>query len=134
MNLSVIQIGNSKGIRIPQSIIKQCEIEDEMELDIQDNCLVLKPINKKSYDMTFKNISQMDDMDIQKMLKKIDETTLAISLVGADKETKQRVFKNLSEKALNVISNLIDKYDNMDAKELIIEMHRSRISSIFLEM
>lgn len=134
MRVSVIQIGNSKGIRIPQSILKQCEIEDEVDLEVQDKNIVLKPIYTKTYDMTFENIEKMEDIEIQMLLKRIDVTTLAISLVNANEVTKERVFKNLSKNAYDVVCNLINKYNNMDAKQLIIEMHRARIDNVLSEI
>ena len=134
MRLSVVQIGNSKGIRIPQSILKQCEIDDEVELEIDGNNIVLKPIHKRTYDMTFNNISQMEDIEIQQMLKKIDVTTLAISLVNADDNTKDKVFRNLSKKAQDTINELIENFATMDTKQLIIEMHRTRVNNILSEL
>jgi len=84
----VIQIGNSKDIGILQSILKQCEIED------QDKSIILKPIYKRNYEIIFRNLGEIDDIEIQEMLKRIDE------------------------------------YSNMDAKQLIIEMHRTHISNV----
>lgn len=134
MKLSIIQIGNSKGIRIPQSILKQCEIENEVEVEIQDNNIVLKPIYKKNYDMTFDNISEMEDVEIQEMLKRIDITSLAISLVNADDNTKEKVFKNLSKRAYETINEMIEKFSAMDTKQLIIEMHRARVDNILSDI
>lgn len=134
MRVSIAQIGNSKGIRIPQSILKQCEIEDEVDLEVQDKTIVLRPIHKKVYTMTFENLGKMQDLEIQLLLKKIDVTTLAISLVTADEVAKERVFKNLSENAYVVVCDLINKYNTMDAKQLIIEMHRARIDNVLSEI
>jgi antitoxin MazE len=134
MRVSVAQIGNSKGIRIPQSILKQCEIEDEVDLEVQDKTIVLRPIHKKIYNMTFENLGEMADVEIQLLLKKIDVTTLAISLVTADEVAKERVLKNLSKNAYDVVCDLINKYNNMDAKQLIIEMHRARIDNVLSEI
>jgi antitoxin MazE len=47
MIVSVVPIGNSKGIRIPKSIIDEFGIEDAMELKIRENEILLKPIGKK---------------------------------------------------------------------------------------
>jgi antitoxin MazE len=44
MELDVIKIGNSKGIRIPYTILKQCGIESKVQLEIRNNCLIIKPI------------------------------------------------------------------------------------------
>ena len=47
MLISVVQIGNSKGIRLPKAIIDQCNISDKVDLEIKDNEIILKPIKKK---------------------------------------------------------------------------------------
>ena len=42
MLTKVIKIGNSKGIRIPSNILKQCSIEEDIELDVKGkNILIL---------------------------------------------------------------------------------------------
>ena len=46
MQISLIQIGNSRGVRLPQNIIKQCGFMDTVEAELVDHCLVLKAPNK----------------------------------------------------------------------------------------
>lgn len=48
MQISVIPIGNSKGIRIPKSILKQLDIHEKVELEILNKEILIKPINEKS--------------------------------------------------------------------------------------
>jgi antitoxin component of MazEF toxin-antitoxin module len=33
MKVSVVRIGNSRGIRIPKTILDQCRVTDAMEID-----------------------------------------------------------------------------------------------------
>lgn len=44
MQLDVIKIGNSKGIRLPLTVLKQCGIDSKVELEIKDNFIIIKPI------------------------------------------------------------------------------------------
>ena len=44
MQMDIIKIGNSKGIRLPQTVLKQCGIESKVELEIQDDCIIIKPV------------------------------------------------------------------------------------------
>lgn len=134
MKVSIVQIGNSKGIRIPQTIIKQCDIEDEVNLEIKENNIIITPIQKKNYDMTFENISKMDNKEIQQMLRKLDISTLAAALLTADIEIKEKVYANLSEKTQNILDNKIEEFQKLDAKQLIIEMQKSRINCILTEL
>jgi antitoxin MazE len=57
MKVNIVSIGNSKGIRIPKSIIDQCSFNNEAELEVENNKLVIKPIKKKireGWDKAFK--------------------------------------------------------------------------------
>jgi len=44
MKVSVVPIGNSRGVRIPKAILDQCHIENEVELEVEDGRVVLEPI------------------------------------------------------------------------------------------
>lgn len=46
MLVSIVPIGNSKGIRIPKAILEQCNIGDQMELEVTDGRIVLEPIHE----------------------------------------------------------------------------------------
>jgi len=50
MLISVVQIGNSKGIRLPKAIIEQCEINDKLDMEIKDNEIILRAVKKKIRD------------------------------------------------------------------------------------
>ncbi len=42
MKASIIQIGNSQGLRIPKPILEQCGFNGEVELEVHDNELIIK--------------------------------------------------------------------------------------------
>lgn len=42
----IIKIGNSRGLRIPKVLLKQLNIRDEVELEIQEKQLVIRPVEK----------------------------------------------------------------------------------------
>lgn len=46
MEVSVIPIGNSRGIRIPKSILKQLKIADKVEMEIHNKEILIRPVNK----------------------------------------------------------------------------------------
>ena len=48
MKLNIISIGNSKGIRIPKSVLDQCKFNKEADLEVENNKIVIKPIRKKA--------------------------------------------------------------------------------------
>jgi antitoxin MazE len=43
MKAALVRIGNSKGIRLPKPILEQCGIEDEVELEVEDDRLIVRP-------------------------------------------------------------------------------------------
>ena len=46
MLAKLIKVGNSKGIRIPSAILKQCHIDDQVEIEVKDNTIIIRPIQK----------------------------------------------------------------------------------------
>ena len=46
MELSIIKIGNSKGIRLKKSILDQYNIKDKVELILERGRIILKPVSK----------------------------------------------------------------------------------------
>lgn len=45
MVINIVQIGNSKGIRIPKAILEQCRIESVVSLDVENGKIVLEPVS-----------------------------------------------------------------------------------------
>ena len=63
MITKVIKIGNSRGIRIPKYIIEQKGLNDEVELEVKNDSLVIKPVKKTraNWDLSFKLMSENKD-------------------------------------------------------------------------
>ena len=47
MLASVVQIGNSRGIRLPKKILNELNIKDEVELIINKETLIIKGVKKR---------------------------------------------------------------------------------------
>ena len=45
MKAEIIKIGNSKGLRIPKSILKQCGMNDKVSLAVRDRQLIVTSID-----------------------------------------------------------------------------------------
>ena len=43
MKVSLVKIGNSHGIRIPKTLIEQCGFNGEIELEVKEGALLLRP-------------------------------------------------------------------------------------------
>jgi antitoxin MazE len=46
MKAAIIKIGNSRGIRIPKPLFKQCGFQTEVELEVRDHELVVRPMTQ----------------------------------------------------------------------------------------
>lgn len=47
MLTSMRQIGNSRGVLIPAAFLASCQIEDQVDLQLQDGQIVIKPVKRK---------------------------------------------------------------------------------------
>lgn len=46
MKIKLINIGNSKGLRLPKSIIQQYKIGEDLQIELQEDGILLKPLTK----------------------------------------------------------------------------------------
>ncbi len=59
MKVNIVSIGNSKGIRIPKSVLEQCNFNKEADLEVENNKIIIKPVRKKTragWDKAFKEM------------------------------------------------------------------------------
>ena len=64
MKSSVRKIGNSKGIIIPQSFLKECMIEDEVSIEVKDNHIIISApddVKRKDWERAFKEMAANGD-------------------------------------------------------------------------
>ena len=63
MELSIVQIGNSKGIRLSKTILEKYDIKDTVEVILEKGFIVLKPkaIPRKGWDKAFKKMHDRGD-------------------------------------------------------------------------
>jgi antitoxin MazE len=61
MMVSVVQIGNSRGIRLPQNILNELNIQNKVEIVIHKDELIIKSVEKKprlGWDEAFSKMSE----------------------------------------------------------------------------
>ncbi len=63
MEIPVINIGNSKAIKLPKAILEQYNISDNLELILENDKISLKPIStpRKDWEKSFKEMSAGGD-------------------------------------------------------------------------
>ena len=75
----------------------------------------------------------MKNEDIQNWLRKVGQenvATLVIALLGADEETKNCVFRNMSQRAVTRLKNDLDSYQTMDINETIINNNTTDLEKL----
>ena len=48
MRIPIIPIGNSQGIRIPKSILRQLDMPDQVDLEVHEKEIVITPYKRSS--------------------------------------------------------------------------------------
>jgi antitoxin MazE len=65
MNTTIRNIGNSKGIILPKSLLMQCKIENEVSIEIKDNHIIITaatpPAKRKGWEKAFKEMAENGD-------------------------------------------------------------------------
>ena len=63
MDVSLISIGNSKGIRLSKTIIEKYNIQDTIELILEKGFIILKPktADRKGWEKSFKKMHENGD-------------------------------------------------------------------------
>ncbi len=63
MEVSIIKIGNSKGFRLTKTILDKYQIKDKVELIMEEDQIVLRPIvePRKDWNQAFKKMHEKGD-------------------------------------------------------------------------
>lgn len=63
MKTNVIRIGNARGIRIPKTLLERCHLRDEVEIEVVDEHLVVRPTTKprRGWEDAFREMHERGD-------------------------------------------------------------------------
>jgi len=64
MKVKIVKIGNSKGIRIPKVLLRQTGIDDEVNLEVKDDQIILRPLKesvRKGWENSFRKMADEGD-------------------------------------------------------------------------
>ena len=63
MEINVISIGNSKGIRLSKTLLEKYNIKDTIELILEEDYIIIKPKQepRKNWENAFKKMHKNDD-------------------------------------------------------------------------
>jgi flagellar motor switch protein FliG len=132
MRIPIVDIGNSKGIRIPQAILKQVQFGQEVEMEINEERITLKRVTGATFAPNIEEIPKMDDQSIQRLLRSITGMDLMTALVGASVGVKEAVYRNLSPRAKDYLVPTVERLEKGDARDLIIERSRNALCEAML--
>ncbi len=63
MEVSIVQLGNSKGIRFRKTIIEKYNLRDKVDVILEKGQIIIKPMSKprKGWEEAFKEMSEQGD-------------------------------------------------------------------------
>ncbi len=104
---ALASILNSTDRSTEKNVIETMEVEiPELAEDVRSLMFV------------FEDIIQLDDSSIQRVLREVDTRDLATSLKGAKDEVKDKILKNLSERAQGMLLEEIEYMGPVRTKEV----------------
>ena len=63
MKTTIVRIGNSRGIRIPKPVFEQCELQDEVDMEVRGRELVIRSAHsvRKGWEEAFRKMADRRD-------------------------------------------------------------------------
>ncbi len=63
MKINLVSIGNSKGIRIPRAIIKECGLGDQVDMHVRGGQIIVAPVrgHREGWDAAFERMAAAGD-------------------------------------------------------------------------
>ena len=94
---SIVQILNSVDRGTEKLILEELEKEDaELADEIRERMFI------------FEDIITLDDTSIQRIVREVENNDLAKALKGATEEVKERIFRNISKRAAEMLQEELD--------------------------
>jgi antitoxin MazE len=62
----IVRIGNSQGIRIPKPVLEQVGLPEEVELEVEDNTIIIRPFSRprEGWADVFKSMAEAGDDEL----------------------------------------------------------------------
>ena len=118
--------------RLAEILNQTDEISSELILNELEEADMELAAQIKQRMFVFEDIIQVDDRGVQKLLRKVETMELAIALKAASEEVKEKIFKNMSERAGEMLKEEIEDMGPVRMKE--VEDCQQNITHIIQEM
>jgi flagellar motor switch protein FliG len=121
------------GIDRLAAILNQTdEISSELILNEMEEADMEMAAQIKQRMFVFEDIILVDDRGVQKLLRKVETMELAFALKAASEEVKEKIFKNMSQRAGEMLKEEIEDMGPVRMKE--VEDAQQNITNIIQEM
>ena len=118
--------------RLAEILNQTDEISSELILNEMEEADMEMAAQIKQRMFVFEDIVLVDDRGVQKLLRKVETMELAIALKAASEEVKEKIFKNMSERAGEMLKEEIEDMGPVRMKE--VEDAQQNITNIIQEM
>lgn len=118
--------------RLAEILNQTDEISSELILNEMEETDMEMAAQIKQRMFVFEDIMLVDDRGVQKLLRKVETMELAIALKAASEEVKEKIFKNMSERAGEMLKEEIEDMGPVRMKE--VEDAQQNITNIIQEM
>lgn len=63
MRARIVRIGNSQGIRIPKALLEQTGFGEEVDLEVRDGQIILRPLAqpRQGWETAFQHMAEQED-------------------------------------------------------------------------
>lgn len=118
--------------RLAEILNQTDEISSELILSELEEADMEMAAQVKQHMFVFEDILLVDDRGVQKLLRKVETMELAIALKAASEEVKEKIFKNMSERAGEMLQEEIEDMGPVRMKE--VTDAQQNITNIIQEM
>ncbi len=118
--------------RLAEMLNQTDEISSELILNELEEADMDMAAQVKQRMFVFEDILLVDDRGVQKLLRKVETMELAIALKAASEEVKEKIFKNMSERAGEMLQEEIEDMGPVRMKE--VTDAQQNITNIIQEM
>jgi flagellar motor switch protein FliG len=111
------------------------------QIDSDSSDLILNEMEERDPDLAaltkqgmfvFEDLLLVDDKGLQKLLRSVETRDLAVALKGATEQVKEKVFKNMSERAGEMVIDEIESVGSVRMKE--VEVAQQMITRIIQDL
>jgi flagellar motor switch protein FliG len=118
--------------RLAEILNQTDEISSELILNEMEEADMEMAAQIKQRMFVFEDIILVDDRGVQKLLRKVETMELAIALKAASEEVKEKIFKNMSQRAGEMLKEEIEDMGPVRMKE--VEDAQQNITNIIQDM